>query len=32
MILLIGHRLMARDNLNAKIKLLTGSLSVVVEK
>jgi len=32
MILLMGHRLMAGDNLIAKIKLLTGSLDVVVEK
>jgi len=32
MILCMGHRLMAGDNLNAKIKLLTGSLDVVVEK
>jgi len=32
MILFMGHRLMAGDNLNAKIKLLTGSLDVVVEK
>ena len=32
MILLMGHRLMAGDNLIAKIKLLTGSLNVVVEK
>ena len=32
MILLMGHRLMAGDNLNAKIKLLTGSLDFDVEK